>query len=356
MKELYDIVRELDPGHDSFVVTLLEGQYCGVKALLCGGAVTWCSGEEAFFAEQLPALVGIKDTGIQVIGGRRLYAERFGREKQVVICGAGHVGTAITRAAKFIGLRVTVVDDRPQFADAAREAGADKVICSDFTEALEEIPGGGDCYFVIVTRGHRSDQVCLQAIAKKPHAYIGLMGSRRKVKLVKEALMSEGISGEVLDRVCMPIGLDIGGETPEEIAVSVAAEIIEVKNRKQKQYGYSEDILDAVTGDHHHEALAEMRKILATIISRKGSAPRDVGTKMLVLEDGSCIGTIGGGRVEADVIRKCRELLLTDTPQAELFHADLTAEAAGEEGMVCGGVLEVLLERVQGESRDAGSV
>ena len=150
----------------------------------------------------------------------------------------------------------------------------------------------------------------------------------------------------MLDRVYTPIGLNIGGETPEEIAVSVIAEIIEVKNKKQKQYGFSEDILDAVTGEHHHEALMEKKKILSTIISRKGSAPRDVGTKMLVLEDGSCIDTIGGGCVEADVIRKCRELLLTDTPQAQVMHVDLTAEEAEEEGMVCGGVLEVLLERV----------
>ena len=356
MKELFSILNGSNSDHDSFIVTLLDGKYCGVKALVLGGAVRWCSGEEAFFAEQLPVLAGVKNSGIQVIGGRRLYAERFGREKQVVICGAGHVGIAVARAAKFIGLRVTVIDDRPVFADAAEKAGADQVICRDFTEALEGIPGGSNCYFVIVTRGHRRDLECLRAIAGKPHAYIGLMGSRRKVKLVKEALASEGISREVLDRVCMPIGLDIGGETPEEIAVSVIAEIIEVKNKKQKQYGFSEDILDAVTGGHHCEALAEMRKVLATIISRKGSAPRDVGTKMLILEDGSCIGTIGGGRVEADVIRKCRELFLTDSPQAELIHEELTAEAAEEEGMVCGGVLEILLEYVQGESRDAGSV
>ena len=79
---------------------------------------------------------------------------------------------------------------------------------------------------------------------------------------------------------------------------------------------------------------------------RKGSAPRDVGTKMLVLEDGSCIGTIGGGCVEADVTRKCRELLLEDSFRAEVIRVDLTAEEAEEEGMVCGGVLEVLLERV----------
>ena len=346
MKELFEIVSELNLNHDSFVFTLLDGEHCGAKALVCGGALSWCSGEEAFFKEHLKELSEAESTGIRTVGGRRLYAERFGREKQVVICGAGHVGAAITRAAKFIGLRVTAIDDRPMFADAARDAGADQVICDNFVEALKEIPGGSDTYFVIVTRGHRWDQECLREIAKKPHAYIGLMGSRRRVKFVKDALAAEGISKEVLDRVYTPIGLNIGGETPEEIAVSVIAEIIEVKNKKQKQYGFSEEILDAVTGEHHHEALAEKKKILSTIISRKGSAPRDVGTKMLVLEDGSCIDTIGGGCVEADVIRKCRELLLTDTPQAQVMHVDLTAEEAEEEGMVCGGVLEVLLERV----------
>lgn len=345
-REFYELVDEMNPDRDCFVMTLLDGAAAGTKAVLYAGNLCYTSGDEDFFKGNLEILNALRETGIHSVDGRRLYAERLGKEKQVVVCGAGHVGAAITRAAKFIGLHVTAIDDRPVFADAAREAGADQVICDSFEEALDRIPGGSDTYFVIVTRGHKWDEDCLRMIAGKPHAYIGLMGSRRRVKFVKEKLAGEGIPEEVLNRVYTPIGLNIGGETPEEIAVSVIAEIIEVKNRKKKNFGFSGEILDAITGAHHSEEMAEKKKILSTIISRKGSAPRDVGTKMLVLEDGSCIGTIGGGCVEADVTRKCRELLLEDGFRAEVIHVDLTAEEAEEEGMVCGGVLEVLLERV----------
>ena len=170
------------------------------------------------------------------------------------------------------------------------------------------------------------------------------MGSKRRVRIVKEKLAEEGIPREVLDAVYTPIGLAIGAETPEEIAVSVMAEIIEVKNQKKRNFGYPKEILDAILGANPHERPMEGRKILTTIVTRKGSAPREVGTKMLILPDGRCIGTIGGGCVEADVMRRGREMLLDEDPKPILYHVDLTDDAASEEGMVCGGVLDVLME------------
>ena len=139
-----------------------------------------------------------------------------------------------------------------------------------------------------------------------------------------------------------PIGLDIHAETPEEIAVSIMAEIIAEKGKKNVGAGFPEEILQAVKAQEN----AVLKKVLATIVSRRGSAPRAVGTKMLILQDGRMVGTIGGGCLEAKVIAGARELMAQPDTEAVLFEADLTADAAEEEGMVCGGVLEVFLEEL----------
>ena len=108
------------------------------------------------------------------------------------------------------------------------------------------MPGSSDTYFVIVTRGHRYDQACLEKIAEKEHAYIGMIGSRRRTTLVKKLLEEQGTDKAVLDAVYTPIGLDIGAETPEEIRVAIMAEIIEVKNKKKRTFGYSKEMVRAI--------------------------------------------------------------------------------------------------------------
>lgn len=110
---------------------------------------------------------------------------------------------------------VTVLEDRPLYANNARRAGAHQVICDSFENGLDQIEGSKDTYFVILTRGHRYDQVCLERIAKMPHAYIGMIGSRKRVAKVKEVLIENGTDPEVLNQVYTPIGLNIGAETPE---------------------------------------------------------------------------------------------------------------------------------------------
>ena len=216
------------------------------------------------------------------------------------------------------------------------------VICDSFEHGLESISGGEDTYFIIVTRGHRYDEVCLGAIVEKPNAYIGMMGSRRRVAIVKEELFEQGHEREKLDEVYTPIGLKIGAETPEEIAVSVMAEIIQVKHEKAEGCGYSKELLEALCD----EDCKKQKKVLATIISRKGSAPRGVGTKMLILEDGTLIDTIGGGCAESDVITKALLMMREEKVRFQICMVDMTREAAEEEGMVCGGRIEVMLERV----------
>lgn len=266
------------------------------------------------------------------------YVERVGGSQKLVICGAGHVSIPIIRMGNMLGFHVTVIDDRPKFADHARAAQASEVLCEPFHEALEKIPGDTNTWFVIVTRGHRYDTECLKAIIRKPHAYVGMMGSKRRVALVKQQLEESGVERALLDSIHTPIGLSISAQTPEEIAVSVMAEIIQVKNADSRAGTYSRDMLREL-----EEYKGKM--VMATIVSRKGSAPRGVGTKMLIREDGMTVDTIGGGCIEGDVIQKALLMMRTDQPAFQVCRVDMTADAAEDEGMVCGGVVQVMLDR-----------
>ena len=316
------------PEGDIWSETVLAGEHAGEKRLSCGGG----AGEEG---EQKVKFLHDKDAQT------RIYRERIGRTPKMIICGAGHVSMPIIRMGKMLGFTVTVIEDRPKFADHARAAGADQVLCEPFADGLSQIRGDSDSWFIIVTRGHRYDTECLEAILQKPYAYVGMMGSRRRVAIVKDQLVAKGVCREALDGVHTPIGLKIGAETPEEIAVSVMAEIIQVKNAGSAKGGYSPELLDAVLDpDDSRE------KVLATIISRKGSAPRSVGTKMLIRADGTTVDTIGGGCIESEVIQKALLMMRAEDEGFRLCTVDMTADAAEDEGMVCGGVVEVMLEKV----------
>lgn len=313
---------------DIWVETVLSGEHAGEKKVI----------------------INPEDDGFQ--RHEKIYKERIGCTPKLIICGAGHVSIPIIRMGKMLGFAVTVIEDRPKFADNARAAGADRVFCLPFQEGLGEIAGDSDSWFVIVTRGHRYDTECLEAVLGKQYAYVGMMGSRRRVAIVKDQLEERGIRREILDGVHTPIGLKIGAETPEEIAVSVMAEIIQVKNVQSKEAGgkaggYSDEMLACILGtEDSRENISVQKKVLATIISRKGSAPRGVGTKMLILEDGTAIDTIGGGCIESEIIQKALIMMRTDTPDFQICTVDMTAGQAEDEGMVCGGVVEVMLERV----------
>jgi xanthine dehydrogenase accessory factor len=232
-----------------------------------------------------------------------------------------------------------VIEDRPSFADQARRAGADRVICDNFMDALDTVEGSPDTYFVIVTRGHRYDMDCLRLILKKKSAYLGMMGSRKRVFLVKKQLSEEGFAEADLDRLHAPIGLDIAAETPDEIAVSILAEIIQEKSRKKRAVGYDKEFFKYLTGE------PELSSVLCTIVSKRGSAPREAGTKMLILEDGRILGTIGGGCAENEIIHRGLAMLRNKIPYA-LERVDMTAREAEDEGMVCGGTIQVFLEYI----------
>lgn len=337
----YEIISNLNPYADNLVLTVIDGENFGEKAVFSDGKTVYES-KEGLFAPGVTGRIPDGNTvGVISVDKARIFCETLGGEKKLVICGGGHVSVPVVRIAAMTGFHVTVIEDRVRFADNIRRTDADEVICEDFSAALERVQGDSDTYFVIVTRGHRYDQVCLEAILKKEHAYIGMIGSRVRVKQVKDAMLEKGFPEELLDGLYSPIGLKIGAETPEEIAVSIMAEIIQVKNQFKKG-GYPKEILKAIL----NEDTKKEPKMLATIISRKGSAPRKTGIKMLIFRDGTTAGTIGGGCAEADICREARHRLAEGDKEPKLCTVDMTGLSAEEEGMVCGGVVEILLEVV----------
>lgn len=160
-------------------------------------------------------------------GEVRVYVEPYLPPPRLVIAGAGHLAAALSGIAQAAGFSVIIIDDRPAYATSERFPAADQVICAPFVEALGQLDLGAHDYVALVTRGHRYDMVCLAAVLHRPVAYIGMIGSRRRIDTVFELLQAEvGIDPALFGRVYAPIGLDIGAHTPAEIAVSIVAELV----------------------------------------------------------------------------------------------------------------------------------
>jgi len=154
----------------------------------------------------------------------------------LVIAGAGHVGKAVVHIGHLLDFEITVIDDRPEFANKDMVPEADHIIVEDIGKAIAEIPKTADTYFVIVTRGHSHDADALKACIKSDVAYIGMIGSGRKIALMQEKFIDLGwATADQFDRVYAPIGIDIQSKTVQEIAVSIAAELVQVRNQVQNQ-------------------------------------------------------------------------------------------------------------------------
>jgi xanthine dehydrogenase accessory factor len=155
-----------------------------------------------------------------------VYVEPYAPPAEVVICGAGHIAIPLASMAKFAGFRVTVVDDRALYANATRFPTADTILAEPFEEALARTRITPLTAIVLITRGHKYDWDCLRAVIDSRAFYLGMIGSQRRVRAALLGLEREGVTADRLARVSAPIGLDIGSETPEEIAVAILAEII----------------------------------------------------------------------------------------------------------------------------------
>jgi xanthine dehydrogenase accessory factor len=184
---------------------------------ICGGSIELAI--ETFDATALPLLAE----------RARAVEEDLTQTPRVILCGAGHVSYYIARCAKSVHFRVTVCDDRAEYANAERFPDADEIIVEDIERTFDRIRVDDCSYIVIVTRGHKCDRTVLEQALKTPARYIGMIGSKRKTSTILEKLRDAGVPQEQLDRVYSPIGVSIGAVTPEEIALSIVCELVKIR-------------------------------------------------------------------------------------------------------------------------------
>jgi xanthine dehydrogenase accessory factor len=173
-----------------------------------------------------------QETGLICGGQMDVYIEPIEPSPELYIIGAGHVGYHLARLAHEVGFRVHVVDDREKFANRERFPTAEEVVADDISTWLASAALPPHAYAVVVTRGHTNDLEALRTLAPRELRYLGLIGSRAKVARMYDALTADGMPADRLTRIHAPIGLDIGAVTPQEIAVSILAELIAAKHGK----------------------------------------------------------------------------------------------------------------------------
>ena len=207
---------------------------------------SWLPYEEVFAlkgADRPPVPLGFSDSEKDLRDpdlrkwGRYVFAELVVPLPRLIIAGAGHVGRAVARLGRLLDFSVTVIDDRPEFADKDRVPEADEIVVGDIEKSVRHVAESEDNYFVIVTRGHRKDGEALRAALKRPAAYVGMIGSKTKVETMRREFLRAGWATEKeWAGICTPIGLDIGSKTVEEIAVSIAAQLILVRSGRKSAW------------------------------------------------------------------------------------------------------------------------
>jgi xanthine dehydrogenase accessory factor len=261
-QEVFKALAEaLDKGEEVALVTIVAStgstpQRVGAKMLVYSDGRTvgtiggGCYENEAFWKareaikDRRPVTVRYElnddfaqETGLVCGGQMEVFIEPVEAAPEVFVFGAGHVGYFVAKFARDVGFKVHVVDDREKFASTERFGEGIDVHVEEIPTWLAEQRLPPTAYAVIVTRGHRHDLDALRALTLQNLRYVGLIGSRAKVKRIYDALRAEGVSPEALQRVHAPIGLDIGAITPQEIAVSILAELIAVKHGKVSESG-----------------------------------------------------------------------------------------------------------------------
>ena len=220
---------------------------------------------------------------------------------------------------------MTVIDYRQEFANRKTLPDADVIHCTEFEAVEKYFPEDENTYYVVVTRGHAADKICVEKLLNHgKYAYVGMIGSKLKVQKTLEELRKEGFSEKEISNIHAPIGLKIGGRTPEEIALSIAAELVQVKNQ-------------ATVSSLSNELLHTKEEgVLCIITGKTGSSPRGKGSMMLVTKEG-ILGSIGGGVLEKTVIEESKEVR-----QITGKSYSLSNEESAKLGMICGGTNEIL--------------
>lgn len=315
-------------GQTVTLVTVTQGKHTGASGLY-DQAGTLLAGT---------SLGPTQDSGLVRTADSTLYVETLWPKPCLVIFGGGHVAVPVAALGKLTGFAVVVNDDRQEFANSRRFPQADKILAMGHEQAFKLLQIDNRHYVVIVTRGHVQDRRCLELALNSKAAYIGVIGSKKKAAETKQWLLALGYGQSDLDRIHSPIGLEIGAVTPEEIAISIMAEIIKVKSRRPVPANL-EEIAAAIAAKSDAETWA-----LITIVASTGSVPRGAGARMLVRATGENIGTVGGGPGEKEAQELALEVIRDGTPRLREFH--LNNSAAANAGMVCGGNLTMFIQPV----------
>ncbi len=223
------------PSYESSRMLVREdGSVAGTIGGGCVEAEVWAAAKEVMQQEQPRKMTfnlnhdAAYDVGLICGGTLEIFVEPVLPQPQLCIFGGGHVSLAVARAAHAAGFGISVIDDRAAFANLERFPMATAVHTS-YEDAFEKLKPNASTYLLIVTRGHKDDMRVLAWAVRTPARYIGMIGSKRKVISVYKALEKEGYSPDEFERVHAPVGLDIGALSPEEIAVSITAELIAVR-------------------------------------------------------------------------------------------------------------------------------
>ena len=248
--------------------------------------------------------------------------EWFQAQPRLFICGGGHVSQALAQMAHCLDFSTAVMDDREEFIRRDNFPTTEQLICDRFDKLSQYLSEGDYC--IVVTRGHKDDLCCVEQILPKKTKYLGMIGSKKKVATAFDLLRQDGFSEDEIATIHAPIGLDIGAVTPAEIALSILAEIVQIKN--QKCCSSASRKLSAQKGPG----------VLCIITGKQGSSPRGVGSMMFVTEQ-EIVDSIGGGAVEAAAIEAARK-----EPAAALRSYDLNKKNKNALDMVCGGSNQVL--------------
>ncbi|MDW7740210.1 MAG: XdhC/CoxI family protein [Bacillota bacterium] len=267
-----------------------------------------------------------------------VFIHAYSPHPRLIILGGGHIGAALCRIASNLDFEIILIDDRPAFASRELHPHAHRLICEHFGDALDSIESTFADYIVIVTRGHKHDRYCLEKSLGRKAAYIGMIGSKSRVRAQLNELRELGYTEEELSRVHSPIGLPIGAVSEGEIAISILAEIIQERRSTSSDEAIQQDILQELVRIEEDKQKAA----LVTLVKTLGSTPRKTGSQLLIFPDGSLKGTIGGGCSEAGVRQEA--LTRLDHQEQGVMRLDLTGDVAADEGMACGGIMEIFIE------------
>lgn len=298
------------------------------------------------FSQLIDRIQEGKPADLLIDVNEKTYIRRFVGNSRLIILGGGHVGLALSKMASMLDFDIVVADDRPAFANHDRFPNASRVICDSFENAIRSISVNSHDYVCILTRGHRWDQLCIERIlsGNMPY-YLGMIGSRRRSAGLKETLLEKGYANDRIDQLHAPIGLSIGAQTPMEIALSICAEMIQLKRNNSEKA--PDNTLFAKNTDLEllrFLSAANSPRAVLIVLSSDGSTPVESGAIMAVDTLGNSYGTIGGGCSEAAALQKARRII--GTGKRTVIDIDMTNEVAEENGMVCGGTMTVLIEDV----------